>query len=451
MKFIAIDMGASSGRVIEFNFIDGKLDMDIIHRFTNGTVKDEDSYVWDIEYLFNEIIKGLKLASDVTSIGIDTWGVDYVCLNDGKLDDKPYSYRDLRTINLESNLNPSELFYKTGIGYLPFNTGYQLEASKELNGYFLMIPDYITYLLTDQVSNELTNSITTQLIDYSTKDFDKELLNKVNQQNLIFSKPTQLKKWPVTDEIEKQLGYRCHVVQVATHDTACAYLGSPNLNDSIIISLGTWAIVGCLTENPIINDDVLKEAFSNEGSIEGKYRFQKNSMGMWMFENLRKEFNDSLDYETLIEEVSKSSYNQIIDVNDEVFLNPDSMLMAIDDYLDKYSGLKPNNKIEYYKLVFDSMIHSYINIIKKINTFTNRDFEKINIVGGGCQNRYICLEMQKKLNKEVNAGPVEATAYGNVACQMIANNIIKNHREFCSILHNSTEIEIYRKGEGNGY
>lgn len=447
MEFIAVDIGAGSGRVIQFSYVNEKLDMNIIHRFKNGIIKDEDSYVWDLEYLFSEIIKGLKSVNNIESIGIDTWGVDYVCLNNGKLDDKPYSYRDLRTINLKSEFNPYDLFYKTGVGYLPFNTIYQLEASKKLSGYFLMVPDYISYLLTDQLSNELSNAITTQLINSSTKDFDHQLLYELNQPNLIFSKPTQLEKWPVSREIQKQIGYKCDVVQVATHDTACAYLGSPNLNNSIIISLGTWAITGCLTDSPIVNDDVFKESFSNEGSIEGKYRFQKNSMGMWMFESLRKEFEDKLDYPTLIRQVFQSSYHQIIDVDDPAFLNPASMRRAIDDYMDDHNYVKPADKIEYYKLVFDSMIESFINMIEKINSLANKEFERINIVGGGCQNEYICTKIQRRSGKEVVAGPVEATAYGNAACQLIANKIIKNHDEFSSILHNSTEIKIYGKGE----
>lgn len=442
MNFIAIDLGASSGRVINFKYHNQRLELQIKHRFINEYIKHNDNYFWDIEKICNEILIGLKKCHDITSIGVDGWGVDYVCLKDNKINNV-YSYRDPRTLNFNSKFDQKQLFELTGVGYLNFNTIYQLEVSEKLDGNFMMIPDYINYFLTNTISNEIVNSITTQLINTNSLDFDKDIINNLKQDKLIFNKPTSFQKWKVSNDIEKKIGYSTNVVQIASHDSACAFLGSLNCKENIVISLGTWSIIGCINDKAIVSQEAYDLGFSNEGSIDKQFRVQKNSMGTWMFEQLRKTLNDHSDYEDILREIDCSNYNEIIDVDDDCFINPLNMKDEIDNYLDKNMIKKPSNNIEYYKLIFDSMIYKYELIINQLIKITNREFKEINIVGGASQNTYICKKVSLKLNMVVNAGPIEATSYGNVACQLLANNIISDYSEYNEILKRSVEIKRY--------
>lgn len=445
MTFIAVDIGASSGRVIQFKFTNNRLSMNEVHRFKNKMVELDSSHYWDIDYLVENVFAGLSQCDESISIGIDTWAVDYVCLNSDNTILKPYAYRDKRTHNLVSCLDRETLFYKTGLGYLPFNTIYQLEASNSLKGQFMMIPDYIAYCLSGVVSCEFTNAVTTQLIDITTRDFDKQLIDAVGQTDLVFKKPTQLQLWPISDDAYEKIGFNTKIAQVATHDTASAFLGSVDLNNNIVISLGTWSIVGCVVDSPITSKKAYDMNFSNEASLLGKYRFQKNTMGTWMFENLRNELNDTQTYDTLIQDLYTTDYPYIIDVDDAVFMNPFSMKEAIDMYLQSMSIPIPTTNSEYYKLVFDSMIEKYVNLIEQLNQMIPNKKSFVNIVGGGSQNSYLCEKLAQRIATRVIAGPVEATAYGNVCAQMLATNTINNYEEFQMILRNSTTIKEYKE------
>lgn len=440
-NYIAIDIGASSGRVIEYSIENKIIKEKELCRFKNDTKYDGTNHIWDIKYLYHEIVKGLKLATSPVSIGIDTWGVDYVCKSNTGFS-KAVSYRDLSFQKHQSSFDKDELYQKTGIGKMIFNTIYQLESNKNQKGSFLMIPDYITYCLTNQVTCELTNAITTQMINYHTNDFDREILQKLSS-DVKFKKPTQLLKFDISSKMKKELNYDCYVAQVATHDSASAFLGSYRPNESIVISLGTWSIVGCLIDHIINNKEAKDLNFSNEGSIEQKYRFQKNTMGTWMFENLKKELNDDSSYSHIIENINLIKEEIIVDVDDVVFLNPNSMKEAIDKYLINNGLEKPTNKFIYYKVIFDSMIFKYIEIINNIIRITKKTFKYINIVGGGCQNSYICQMLASKLNIKTVAGPIEATALGNLSCQLIVANEIEKHEDFKNYIDNSIDFKVY--------
>lgn len=445
MIFIAVDIGASSGRIIQFEYANKRLVMCEVHRFKNAMTCVDSHHYWDIDYLIDNVFEGLAKCNKAASIGIDTWAVDYVCMDDMFQIGKVFAYRDRRCQDLVSTFDQKDLFLRTGLGYLPFNTIYQLEASAPLIGQFMMIPDYITYCLTGHVSCEYTNAVTTQLIDITTKDFDRELIAKTKQTDLIFQKPTQLQVWPVTSQVATRIGYDTYVSQVATHDTASAFLGSCDLRHNIVISLGTWSIVGCLVDEAITSKQALDLNFSNEAILDHKYRFQKNTMGTWMFENLRQELDDTTCYDTVIDMIYTCDYNHIIDVDHESFINPRSMKHAIDTYLIKNDIPLCKSTIEYYKLIFDSMIAKYITLIGQINAMISDKKDAINIVGGGCQNRYICERLSYSMSCKVIAGPIEATAYGNVAAQMLALKTINNYEEFQVILRNSTHIKEYKE------
>lgn len=445
MKFAAVDIGASSGRVIEFEYLQDHLIMKECHRFKNEMILKNDSYHWDIHSIVNNVIEGLKKCDNCSYIGIDTWAVDYICLNKGELFELPYAYRDNRTLILKTKFDSKTLFTITGLGYLPFNTIYQLEASSNLDGYFMMIPDYIGYCLTGKMSLEYTNAVTTQLIDLKTKTVSLELIDLLGQKNLKFPAVTQMGIFPLKDNIVKTIGYNAKLCQAATHDTASAFLGSADLEKSIIISLGTWSIVGCLQDKAITSDEAFELGFSNEASLNYKYRFQKNTMGTWMFEQLRKELKCTLSYEEIISEINDSNYSQIIDVDQICFLNPSSMYNAINDCLIKLKIPLPTNNCEYYKLVFDSMILKYCDIISTINKIVENPYQKINIVGGGSQNSYICKKISEEMKMPVLSGPVEATAFGNVYAQMLASKTINDYKSYQKILKNSVKIKKYKE------
>ncbi len=398
---LAIDIGASSGRVMKVIYDNEKLSYEEIHRFKNFIHNIDESYFWDHEYIFNEIEKGINKAGDFNSLGIDTWGVDYVLYNDDKIK-YSYSYRDNRSFKFYKQANHRELFFKTGVTSLPFNTSFQLLA-EEKSGKFLMIPDYYTYLLTGKFSNEYTNMKTTQLDLSSLRDYNHDF------QNI-----TSLKVFDYLKDNQKK------IVQVASHDTASAFIGSPYFEDAIIISFGTWSVIGAITNQPIISDEAFTNGFSNEGSIENRNRIVKNSMGSWIIEQVLSYFNFDGNYETLIQEVELLGELETFDVDNEDFINPKCMKTAIDKYLSRTDY----NMYQYAKIIYDSMINSYVEIIVQLENVVLKKYQVINIVGGGSQNTYISKQIKKRLNKQVYIGPVESTVIGNCICQMIALNII---------------------------
>lgn len=414
---LAIDVGASSGRVVRVVFLNDKLTYEEVHRFSNSIIEIDNSYYWDHEVIFNEIEKGITKAGEFDSLGIDTWGVDYVLYNGEKIK-YGYSYRDMRSQSFYENSDHQKLFFSTGVAALPFNTVFQLQAEKS-TGHFLMVPDYYTFLLTGKFSNEYTNMKTTQLD-----------LNNLEDYNYKFQEVTSLKVFDYEKDSSKK------VIQVASHDTASAFIGSPYYTDAIVISLGTWAVIGAITDNVVLNDKAYSKGFSNEGSIENKNRLVKNSVGSWIIEKVLSAFNFNGDYETLIAEVEKLNFIEIIDINDKDFVNPHCMKTAIDKHLSKTDY----NMYEYAKIIYDSMISSYVEIINELEEVVESNHDAINIVGGGSQNKYIASKIKEYTGKKVFVGPVESTVIGNSVCQLIALNLVDKSK-IKEILFDSEFIE----------
>ncbi len=438
--YLSIDIGASSGRHIITYIKNEKLYQEEIYRFKNEIIFDNGSYYWDIDRLFEHIINGLKSCKEVEmipySLAIDTWAVDYVLLNkDKEVIQNPYSYRDSRTIKhideVLTNFKDGELFYKSGIQHQSFNTIFQLYSEKsEVKDeayHFLMIPDYFNFKLTNKLFNEYTNLSTTQLLNYKTLGIDKALYKLLGFKNYIFEDIVSPGKYlgNFSREIIDKVGFNCKVIATTSHDTASAFLASKK-SDSIIISSGTWSLIGVVVDDAIVSSDAYKYNFTNEGGYDNTYRFLKNIMGLWIIQEVARNIDYKYSYRELSDLAYKSNYNEIFDVNDKRFLNPDNMIEEIKLYFKERKLLVPENINDISRTVFRSLAHSYQEAVNHIEKTLNKEFDYINIIGGGSQNKFLNKEIERITNKKLILGPIEATSLGNAAVQMIAAKELDN-------------------------
>jgi rhamnulokinase len=459
---IAVDIGASSGRLILGNLESGLLSLKEIHRFENEIMKKGDFFCWDIDKIFQEIIIGLKKCKDMgihpDSIGIDTWAVDFVLLDeqDQRLTEA-VSYRDPRTDGMMEEvfkLIPREkLYLKTGIQFQKFNTIYQLLSIKQSNPEifakaksFLMIPDYLNFLLTGKKANEYTNATSTQLINAQTRKWDDEILDKIGINKEVFQE-IQLPKavlGTLTKELVSELGFDMKVILPATHDTGSAIISVPEQDETIYISSGTWSLMGVENLSPICDTRALAFNFTNEGGMDYRFRFLKNIMGLWMIQEVKRNYNHEYsfaDFVTLAEEAK--DYKAIVNVNDDRFLKPDNMIEEIRSYCAETGQQVPTTPGEVAKCVYDSLAASYHATVAEIEDILGRSFERINVIGGGCQNEMLNQLIADKTQKTVYAGPVEATAIGNIVAQLMALGEIDDIREARYIIKNSFEVKEF--------
>ena len=452
MYFLAIDIGASSGRHILAHLENDKLILEEIYRFKNGLIAEEGKLYWDISNLFKEIINGLLICKKINKIpnylGVDTWACDYALLDSNdKLIDKIYCYRDNRTkevIDLVHNkIKFKDLYYKTGIQFQPFNTIYQLyhdKISGKLNKAktFLMLPDYINFLLTNIKHQEYTNATSTGLINRISHTWDDEILNILDYPKELFNELTNPGKviGCLKEDIINIIGFNAKVILPATHDTASAVLAIPSLNDDILyISSGTWSLLGSIIDEAKVDDESLKVNYSNEGSINYKFRYQKNIMGLWIIQQIRHELND-IEFKDIINLAKASKTNKTIDVNLECFLAPKSMIKAIKDYLGYDIAIN-----DLIRIVYNSLVLSYDKSIKELEHNLNKKFNDIYIIGGGSQDKLLNKLTALKTKKKLISGPVEATSIGNIIMQMIGAKEIVNFEEAKKIIKNSFKVE----------
>ena len=429
--YLAIDIGASSGRHILGSLKDGKLDLEEIHRFDNGFKNENGVLVWDTEYLFNEVINGLKKCRELqklpTTVAIDTWGVDYVLLDKQKKELFPaVSYRDKRTESAAkevSKLIPQlQLYQRTGIQKLNFNTIYQLYDDKKSGkldkaAYFLMIPEYLSYKLTGKIRNEYTNATTTNLVNAKLKFWDKQILDILGFPKSIFrelSRPgTEIGGFSA--KMRKEIGFDAKVILCPSHDTASAVAACPTTFESAYICSGTWSLVGTENRDPILTEEAMNANFTNEGGIEYRFRFLKNIMGMWLFQSIRKDLGGSMTYDDMIELARTSDFEEKIDPTDMHFLSPDNMIEAVRDYLGK-----PDLPLkDVLSSVYHSIAFTYANTIKEIETVCNKQIKSINILGGGSKDTYLNELTAKYSGKKVYTGIIEGTAIGNILSQIM--------------------------------
>ena len=432
--YLAIDIGASSGRHILGYIDNGRLKLEEIHRFENYITNQNSTLVWDIEHLLNEVKKGIVKCKEIgkipCTVAIDTWGVDYVLLDEDKQEIMPVvSYRDSRTNavvdEVESLVSPARLYAKTGIQKQNFNTIYQLYADKKSGRlqnakYFLMMPEYLSFKLTGVCKNEYTNATTTGLVNAKTKTWDNDILSALDLPSELFgalNTPSSL-VGDLSADIQKAVGFNCAVLFAPSHDTASAVCACPMLDDDLYISSGTWSLIGTEITQPILNDNARKLNFSNEGGIDYRFRFLKNYMGMWLFQNIRRNLNKSMTYDDMMNLAKNCGEYKYFDVNDNTLVAPKNMIEAIGKLIGSDDlGFILNS-------AYHSLAKSYDEAAKEIENVTGKQFNTIHIVGGGCQDEYLNALTRDYTGKDVTAGPIEATATGNIISQIISDKKI---------------------------
>lgn len=440
--YLAVDIGASSGRHILGTMQDGKIIIEEVYRFENGMVKKDGHLYWDVEQLSKEIIAGMKRCRDIgkipETVGIDTWAVDYVLLDkEDQIIGSTYGYRDNRTLGMDREvarlIPPENLYMRNGIQKLQFNTIYQLMAAKLQEpetltnaDSLLMIPDYFNFVLTGVKKSEYTNATTGQLVNVETKDWDWNLIETLGFPKTIFLPLTMpgTVVGSLKEEIAAQIGYQCKVMQIASHDTASAVISVPTLTDDCLyISSGTWSLLGTEIKTPICTAESREKNFTNEGGYEYRYRFLKNIMGLWMIQSVRHEYDDTYSFDEICKMAEcEKEFPSRVDVNDDCFLAPENMTEEIKEYCRRSNQPVPESLGQLAAVIYQSLAESYAETIDAVEHLTGKKFEAINIVGGGSNAAYLNELTTRKSGRTVFAGPSEATAIGNIAVQMIESN-----------------------------
>ena len=421
-RYLAIDLGASSGRHIVGWREDGELKTEEVYRFPNGVTEQNGHLVWDIEALVSHVKTGIAKAKErfgeIESLSIDTWGVDYVLLRGNETVYPVCAYRDSRTEALIEKVHErmpfSELYRRTGIQFQPFNTIYQMYADKlagRLEGVtdFLMIPEYLMYRLCGVKSHEYTNATTTGMVNAETGEYDAEIIKALDLPTQLFH-PLQ-KPGTAIGEYE---GVR--VMLCATHDTGSAVEGIPMEENAPYISSGTWSLLGVKTSRPITDKASIQANWSNEGGV-GYHRYQKNIMGMWLVNRLRSELCPDKPWNEITAEAEMSAFDKTADADAPAFLAPDSMKRAFDAAL----SAKPKTMGDYFRCAYRSLALSYQVAIEELERNTETRYDKLYIVGGGAKNDFLNRLTEQTTGKKVIALPIEATALGNLKIQMEAN------------------------------
>lgn len=459
---LAVDIGASSGIVTAGLIQDGKLKLNEIHRFENKLIEKNNSFCWDIDKLFTEIKKGIQRTKELgyktESIGIDTWAVDFVLLDENdELITDAVAYRDSRTNGMMeevfSFINKEYLYSKTGIQFQKFNTIYQLFYLKknqpeilEKAKTFLMIPDYLNFLLTGKKVNEYTNATSTQLVNAFTKKWDEELLQKLGINTQMFQEilPPKTSVGHLKTELRNEFGFDMEVILPATHDTGSAVLAVPELEDTIYISSGTWSLIGVENKTPVCGSKALDYNFTNEGGVDYRFRFLKNIMGLWMIQEVKRHFNDKYSFATFASMAEQEKdFHSKVNVDDHRFLKPENMIEEIQLYCKETNQPIPQSPGEIAKCVFDSLADSYQAAVSEIEEIQGEKYSKLNIIGGGSKNEMLNQLIADTTGKQVVAGPSEATAIGNIATQLMALKKLKDIEETRSIISESFDLKTY--------
>lgn len=460
--YLAVDIGASSGRLILGHREDGRMILEEIHRFGNGMVRKQGHLVWDVDQLFAEIITGMKKCAELgkipESIGVDTWAVDFVLLDakDQRLGDA-VGYRDHRTQGMDQSvyevIDEEELYLRTGIQKQPFNTIYQLMAVKEQipelmeqADALLMIPDYLHFLLSGQKVTEYTNASTTQLLDPQTKDWDWNLIDWLGYKRELFQKiclpGTNLGS--LTAEIAAEVGFTCKVVVPATHDTGAAVMAVPAADDQVLyISSGTWSLMGTEVKEAICTAESRQFNFTNEGGYDYRFRYLKNIMGMWMINSARNELAPDMSFSDICEGAAKQSILSIVDANSERFLAPESMSKEVQKACAESGQQVPQGIWETAAVIYNSLAECYAQTAREIEAMTGVVYDGIHVIGGGANAEYLNRLTAHACHKKIYAGPVEATAIGNISAQMIAAGELENLKTARECIYHSFDITEY--------
>ena len=470
--YLAVDMGASSGRLLAGHFDGNKLELEEIHRYLNGPVEMMGNYHWNLPGLWSEVQNGLRAAgakfgASVESVGVDTWGVDYAYLDkNGKLLGNPYCYRDPRTDGVMENsfatVSRDEIFANSGLQFIQINTLYQLIADK-LSGSvaqanaerFLMIPDIFHWLLSGELSNEFTDSTTTQCFDPVKMDWAKSVLAKFGIPTDIFKPVSQ--PGTILGELRSVLAEDSglkgtKVVLPGSHDTASAVMAVPTSSpvgstDWAYVSLGTWALMGIESPKPVVNDTVFGFNFTNEGGVGGTTRILKNICGMWLLQECRRVWNQkgrNLDWEDMNKMTQEApALTGFINPDHRDFLAPTDMPETICRFMERTGQPVPQNDGTILRVIVESIAMRFRQVLEMCNKISGGKIETLHIVGGGIRNKLLCQTTANAANCRVVTGPIEATAIGNVMMQAIASGDIAGITEARAVVRNSFDVTEY--------
>ena len=454
--YLAVDIGASSGRHIIAYVENGKMITEEIYRFQNGPemIKGYDGkehLMWTHDRLFGEILNGLKKAKEIGkipySVGIDTWGVDYALLDENDKEiGGTYCYRDSRTeetIPEVHKILPFEtLFAKTGIAFASFNTVYQLLDDKKTGRMdkakaMLMLPDYFHFRLTGVKKQEYCNATTTGMVNAITHTWDDEILEKLGYKKELFGELAQpgTEVGEFTDEIAAIVGYKAKVILPATHDTASAVLAAPLEAQTPYISSGTWSLLGVEQNAAHTSKEALDAGYSNEGSLNNTFRLQINIMGLWMIQQVRHELDDKYSFAELVCMARENPVDYEINVNDQRFLAPENMTAEINNAVGKELTVG-----EMAYVIYNNLARYYDVSLKALEEVTGEKYETLNIIGGGSKNGFLNELTAKYTGKKIITGPTEGTAIGNLMMQMVGGGDIADVAEGRRIVKASFDI-----------
>ena len=472
---LAFDYGASSGRLVLgiLNEDTKKIELKEMHRFKNCSVKLNQYEYWDFPYLYNELKEGLKKVfskeSVVTSenievlgLGVDTWGVDYGWIDEkGELLSLPICYRDTRTEQVfeevHSKVSLEEIFNETGVQFYSFNSIYQIfydihkrkvleKGAKQLQ----FMPNLFAYFLTGKKSWEYTISSTSGMVNIDNKKWSKKIFEKLDIPESIVGDIEHGGQVlaPLKETIQKELGIKpLNVILTASHDSAAAIAGAPLVENSLYVINGTWSIIGFESDVPVVNEEAFKNNIVNEGGIEKKARVLKMIPGLWILQQLKKIFNEKnldIDYSDFGNMAKKSNLISFVDLENERFLHAEKMDIEIKEYCRETGQEVPETDEDLLRVAYNSLKKQYNKSIKELEKLVGNEFTSIIAIGGGIQDKFLCQEISDETDRVIKAGPIEASAFGNIITQFIALGLVKNLEEGREIVKNSVEIIEYK-------
>ena len=461
--YLAVDIGASSGRHMLAHYENERIILEEIYRFENGMVRENGHLYWDVERLFQEIMNGLCISKDIgkipVSMAIDTWGVDYVLLDEKGCAVSPaYGYRDSRTAGMDRKVYDiiprSRLYARTGIQYQPFNTIFQLMALKEEEPevmerakHMLLMPDYLSFRLTGVMKTEYTNATTTGLVSPVTKDWDRDLIRSLGYKEDIFGPITTAgtEVGRLLPEIILKTGFNLTVIQTTSHDTASAVLAVPaEEEDFLYISSGTWSLMGTELKQAICSERAQEANLTNEGGYDYRFRLIKNIMGLWMIQSVRHEWNDSYSFGQICSMAEECrDFPSRVDVNDERFLAPDSMIEAVQSACLESGQEVPETVSQIAAVIYRSLADCYGRTLTELEEIAGRKYQKIHIVGGGANADYLNQLTADAAGRTCLCGPTEGTAIGNILVQMMRDDIFSDIWEARKAVFRSFKIKVF--------
>jgi len=472
---LAFDYGASSGRLVLgiLNEDTKKIELKEMHRFKNCSVKLNQYEYWDFPYLYNELKEGLKKVFskesivtienvEVLGLGVDTWGVDYGWIDErGELLSLPICYRDTRTEQVfeevHSKVSLEEMFNETGVQFYSFNSVYQIfydihkrkvleKGAKQLQ----FMPNLFAYFLTGKKSWEYTISSTSGMVNIDNKKWSKKIFEKLDIPESIVGDIEYGGQVlaSLKETIQKELGIKpLNVILTASHDSAAAIAGAPLVENSLYVINGTWSIIGFESDVPVVNEEAFKNNIVNEGGIEKKARVLKMIPGLWILQQLKKIFNEKnldIDYSDFGNMAKKSNLISFVDLENERFLHAEKMDIEIKEYCRETGQEVPETDEDLLRVAYNSLKKQYNKSIKELEKLVGNEFTSIIAIGGGIQDKFLCQEISDETDRVIKAGPIEASAFGNIITQFIALGLVKNLEEGREIVKNSVEIIEYK-------